>query len=99
MIFRLPHAEAAAELESWIQWARRCRIPQFVRLQRSITAHKPRILASIQHGLSNGRIESVNTKIRLMTRVAFGYHSAKALIAMAMLTHSGLNPKLPGRGQ
>lgn len=99
MIFRLPYPQAAAELESWIQWARRCRIPQFVKLQRTITVHKPRILASIKHCLSNGRLESVNTKIRLMTRVAFGFHSAEALIAMAMLTLSGLNPQLPGRAR
>lgn len=97
LIFQLPVEAAAAELEAWIQWARRCRIPEFVKLQRSITAHKDRILASIEHGLTNGRVESANTKIRLMTRVAFGFHSAQALIAMAMLTLSGLNPQLPGR--
>jgi len=34
---------------------------------------------------SNGRIESVNTKIRLITRVAFGFKSPDALIALAML--------------
>lgn len=99
MIFQLPYAQALDELEAWIQWARRSRIPEFVKLQRSITAHKPRILAAIEHGLSNGRIESVNTKIRLMTRVAFGFHSSQSLIALAMLTLSGLKPQLPGRAQ
>lgn len=97
MVFRLPYDQAVEELEAWIHWARRCRIPEFVKLQRSITAHKTRILAAIEHGLSNGRIESVNTKIRLMTRVAFGFHSSQSLIALAMLTLSGLKPKLPGR--
>lgn len=99
MILRLPYQQAVVELEYCISCARRCRIPELVKLQRSITAHRERILASTQHGLSNGRIESVNIKIRLITRVAFGFHSAKALIAMAMLTLSGLNPKLPGRTQ
>ena len=36
------------------------------------------ILAAIEHGLSNGRIESVNTKIRLITRIAFGFRSPRS---------------------
>ncbi|WP_146068095.1 transposase, partial [Cryobacterium sp. M96] len=54
-------------------------------------------LASIEHGLSNGRIESVNTKIRLITRIAFGFKSPDALIALAMLSLGGHKPVLPGR--
>jgi hypothetical protein len=42
-------------------------------------------------------IESVNTKIRLITRVAFGFRSADALIALAMLSLAGHRPLLPGR--
>ena len=53
--------------------------------------------ASIEHGLSNGRIESVNTKIRLITRMAFGFASPHALIALAMLNLGGHKPALPGR--
>ncbi|MFC4016781.1 transposase, partial [Micromonospora sp. GCM10011542] len=52
------------------------------------------ILASIEHGLSNGRIESVNAKIRLITRMAFGFHSPDALIALAMLSLGGHRPQL-----
>ena len=37
--------------------------------------HKARILAAIEHNLSNGLIESTNTKIRLITRIAFGFKS------------------------
>jgi len=35
--------------------------------------HQISILAAIEHGLSNGRIESANTKIRFITRIAFGF--------------------------
>ncbi|HET7326281.1 MAG TPA: ISL3 family transposase, partial [Nocardioidaceae bacterium] len=42
-------------------------------------------------------VESVNTKIRLLTRVAFGFKSAHALIALAMLNLGGYQPSLPGR--
>jgi transposase len=97
LIFRLPYDEATEALEVWIRWAQRCRIPTFVDLQRRIVKHQASILAAIQHGLSNGRIESVNTKIRLVTRIAFGFRSPDALIALAMLNLGGHRPTLPGR--
>ena len=78
-------------------WAARCRIPEFVALGRRIRAHLPAIHATINHRLSNGLIESVNTKIRLLTRMAFGFHNPHALIALAMLALGGLRPALPGR--
>ncbi len=97
LVFQLPAAEAEEALDVWVGWARRCRIPAFVDLQRRIVKHKASILAAIEHGLSNGRIESVNTKIRLITRVAFGFRSPDALIALAMLNLGGHRPALPGR--
>ena len=45
----------------------------------------------------NARVEAINTKIRLITRRAYGFHSAEAVIALAMLTLGGLRPPLPGR--
>ena len=97
LVFQLPHEEAAEALEVWIGWARRCRIPAFVDLQRRIVKHRDSILAAIEHGPSNRRIESVNTKIRLITWIAFGFRSPEALIALAMLNLGGHRPVLPGR--
>ena len=68
-----------------------------VTLQRRIVGHRTQILASIAHGLSNRLIESVNTKIRLITRIAFGFAHPGPLIALAMLTRGGHRPTLPGR--
>ena len=96
-IFKLPVDQAAEALDRWLSWARRCRIEAFVLLQRRIAGHRTQILASIEHGLSNGLIESVNTKIRLITRIAFGFASPGPLIALAMLTLGGHRPALPGR--
>ncbi len=96
-VFRMPYNAAVTALDRWSSWARRCRIPAFVKLQKSIVKHRPRILAAIEHGLSNGLIESTNTKIRLITRMAYGFHSASALIALAMLNLGGHRPALPGR--
>ncbi|MGO4385891.1 ISL3 family transposase, partial [Specibacter sp. RAF43] len=96
-IFKLPPEDAGEALDTWVAWARRCRLPSFVKLQRTITAQRTNILAAIEHGLSNGLIESMNTKIRLITRVAFGFKKPEALIALAMLSLGGHKPALPGR--
>jgi transposase len=97
LVFQLDGQAAKDALDRWISWARRCRIPAFVRLQRSIVRHRASIDAALDHGLSNALIESTNTKIRLLTRVAFGFHSPNALIAIALLAHGGHKPTLPGR--
>jgi len=96
-VFALKGEAGIALLDSWLKWARRCRIPSFVKLAKAITEHRTGIEAALTHGLSNARVESVNTKIRLLTRIAFGFKSADALIALAMLDLGGLCPPLPGR--
>lgn len=55
------------------------------------------IVATVTHGLSNGLVEAVTIRIRLITWTAFGFHSAEALIALAMLKLGGFCPRLPGR--
>jgi transposase len=84
-------------LDRWQSWAARCRIPAFVALGRRIRKHRAAIEAALTHDLSNALIESTNTKIRLLQRIAFGFRSADALIALAMLALGGFRPALPGR--
>lgn len=86
-----------ALIHDWLVWARRCRIPAFVKLVASVTAHRAEIEATVTHELSNVRVESVKTKLRLLTRLAFGFRSANALIALVMLSLGGLWAPLPGR--
>jgi transposase len=94
-IYRLPAEAAIKLLDEWIAWARRCRLPSFVKLARTITAQRAGIIAAIEHGLSNARVEAINTQIRMITRRAYGFHSPAALIALAMLSLAGLCPLLP----
>jgi transposase len=96
-IYRVPTEHAGALLDAWLQWARRSRLEPFVKLARTIREQRAGIEAAIEHELSNARVEAINTNIRLITRRAFGFHSANALIALAMLTLAGLCPPLPGR--
>jgi transposase len=96
-VFTVKGEAGKVALQRWLSWARRCRIPAFVHLAKRITAIRERIHATLDHDLSNARVESVNTKIRLITRIAFGFRSPEALIALALLNLGGHKPDLPGR--
>jgi transposase len=89
--------DGLALLDAWLKWARRSRLPPFVKVAKRITEQRPRVEAAFIHKLSNARIEQVNTQLRLITRRAFGFHSPHAAIALAMLALGGLCPSLPGR--
>ena len=94
-IYRCAPDKAEQLLDGWLAWARRSRLPSFVKLARTIREQRAGILSAIQHGLSNARIEQINTQIRLIARRAFGFHSPAPLIALAMLKLAGLCPPLP----
>jgi transposase len=96
-VFKVKGEEGRAALERWLSWAVRCRIPEFTRLAKKIKQYRPEIEATLRHGLSNALIESTNTKICLITRMAFGFADPDALIALAMLNLGGYAPTLPGR--
>jgi transposase len=95
--FAVKGEEGKAALDQWTSWARRSRIPSFVHLQRKIAAHREAIDAALDTGLSQGLVESTNTKIRLLTRIAFGFHGHQPLVALAMLALGSHPPRLPGR--
>ena len=97
LVFQLRGPEAIRALDGWLVWAKRCRIPPFVELAKRIAKHRPTIEATLTHGLSNALVESTNTKIRLLTRQAFGFRSTDNLIALALLARGGYCPPLPGR--
>lgn len=96
-VFKLKGTRGIKLLDSWCAWARRSRLAPFVELAATIRNQRNGIVASLEHGLSNARVESANTKLRLLTRLAFGFHSSAPLIALAMLRLGGLCPSLPGR--
>ena len=97
LIFKLSGDKAIAALDDWLSWAKRCRIPAFVDLYRAITKNRESIVATLTHGLSNALIESTNTKLRLITRIAYGFRSTDNLIALCLLDRGGYCPSLPGR--
>ncbi len=79
----------------WIRKARRSKIPSMVVLADKITRVFHEIIAAITRGLSNGRSEGTNTKIRAIQRRGYGYHGPDALAAMIYLCCTGIKINLP----
>ena len=86
---------APAHLDAWLAWASRSRLAPFVKLARTIRRHHAGILAAIRLGLSNGRLEGLNSRIRLISHRSFGFHSAQPLIALVYLCCSRIAIDLP----
>jgi transposase len=91
------HCRASKHMEGWIAWASRSKLKPFVKLARTVKKLKNGILAYISTRLSNGLTEGLNNKTRLITRRAYGFHSARALASMIHLCCGGilLAPPLP----
>jgi transposase len=89
--------ERIAMLDKWLHWAARSRIASFVELARRMRRYRDDIANTLTHNLTNARVEAINTKIRLLTRIAFGFKSHQALTALIMLHLGGYNLTLPGR--
>ena len=89
-VFQCKSEDVEEALKKWLSWAGRCRIPSFVELSRKIRRHKEAIIATVHHGLSNARIESMNNKIKVMIRKAYGFRNIQNLIDMIMIVCSNL---------
>ena len=84
-------------LKRWLAWASRSKIPAFISLARNIRLHVHDIGLTLEHGLTNAALEAVATKVRLLIRRGFGFHSPDAIVALVLLSLGGLCPPLPGR--
>jgi transposase len=96
-VFAVKGDDGKEALDQWLAWASRSRLAAFVELARRVRRHRAAIDATLEHSLSNALVESTNTKIRLLTRVAFGFHGPQPLIALTMLALGPTRPALPGR--
>lgn len=86
---------AKRRLNEWIAWAMRSRIVPFRRVARTLRRCFDGVLAYFETGYTTSRAEGLNTKARLATRQAFGFHSADAVRAMIELRCTGIPLRLP----
>ncbi len=87
--------DVAALLDRWISKASRSRLAPFVKAAKTIRKYRDGILAAIRLGINNGRAESLNNVVRLITRRAYGFHSAQTALALIMLTCGPIQLQLP----
>jgi transposase len=96
-VYKVPKEQAQERLDAWLAWASRSRLTPFVKLARTLRKHKRGVLAAVELGLSNGLLEALNSRVRLLSHRAYGFHSAAALIAMIYLCCAGIQIALPHR--
>lgn len=82
-------------LKRWCASAARSKIPGFVNLARRITRRFNEIIAAVELGLANSRLEGINTKIRVIQRRGYGHPSPDSLMTMIYLCIGGINLTLP----
>ncbi len=86
---------APAHLDAWLTWASRSRLEPFIKLARTIRRYQAAILNAIRLGLNNGRLEGLNSRIRLISHRSFGFHSPAPLIALIYLCCTAIIIPLP----
>jgi transposase len=91
----LDRDQAGELLDRWCARAQRSRLAPFVKTARTMRHRRDLILNAVEHGISNGRVEGLNTKVRLITRRAYGFHSPDAALALIMLGAGPINLQLP----
>jgi len=91
----LSRDEAGELLDRWCTRASRSRLAPFVKVAKTMRQRRDMILNAIEHGISNGRVEGFNTKVRLLIRRAYGFHSADAALALVMLAAGPIELRLP----
>jgi transposase len=78
------------KLDEWITWALRSRLKPFKKAACTIRKYFEGVVAIVSTGLSNGRTEGLNGKIRTITRRAYGFHDSRSLISYIMLCCTGI---------
>ena len=90
--------EAKDELKTFFWKATHSRIKVFKELAYKIRRHEEHILNTIETKLSNARVESINNKIKLFIRKAYGFRNIQNMLDMILLGCSNILIPLPNRG-
>jgi len=91
----LEPAEAVEALDRWTTRTSRCRLAPFVKAARTMRDRRGIIVNALEQGITNARVEGLNTKVRLLIRRAYGFHSADAALALVMLACGPIDLTLP----
>lgn len=93
-----PH-RARTYLKSWCAKANRSHIAAFQTLAKRLTNHFEAVVASVELGLSNSRLEGTNSKIRVIQRRGYGHPQPNSLTTMIHLSSAESPSHHPHKGE
>ena len=76
---------AADGNDAWLATATASSVAPVRNLAARMAKHRQMIINTITTGISNGRLEGTNSKIRMLNHRGYGHHRPDALIALIML--------------
>ena len=91
----LSEDEVGELLDRFCSRAQRSGLKPFVTLARTIRRRRAGILAAVRLGVNNARHEGLNRRVRLIINRAYGFHTAKAALALIMVTLGPIEHVLP----
>lgn len=89
--------EAKRLLDKWLHDATYSKIEPIVEVEKKVRKRKEDILAAIELGIGNGRVEAINNKIKVTVKMGYGFRNTDNLVSLLMLRCSDIKPTLPGR--
>ncbi len=97
-VFRAETADGAARLlDAWVRDAAYCKIGPVVAVEKKVRKRKADIVAAVELGIGNGRVEAINNKIKVTVKMGYGFRNVDNLVGLLMLRCSDCRPQLPGR--
>lgn len=99
-IFRAKDAhEAQGLLDAWLKATAYCRIAPVVAVEKKVRRRRADVIAAVNLGTGNERVESINNKIKVTIASGYGFRNTDNLIALIMLRCSNLQPAMPWEGR
>ena len=89
------HKEAMRVLDEWIYAACVSELEPFIRCALTLDAHREYVANAIALGLSNARLEGMNSTVRLISHRARGFRRLESLLAMITLICGRIPIHLP----
>ena len=72
-LWQLNTAIAESYLRKWISWASKSRMPDIVKLRKTMERHLDGILETIRSGINSAVVEGLNNKIRTAFKRSYGF--------------------------
>jgi transposase len=95
-VYKAEDAEQARLLlDEWLRAARASVLVPFIRVAATITEHAEAVVNAITLGLSNARLEAMNSTVRLISHRSRGFRRLESLLAMIRLVCGRVPVALP----